>query len=84
MIPADQSLVQVTVNNPNPSQILVQGQWNYQYYDKDFAKIADDSASDAVLLSAQSKKSFTKITLPRNASFCRAEFAGAAQGSNIK
>ncbi|AZZ36690.1 hypothetical protein CIK05_07775 [Bdellovibrio sp. qaytius] len=83
-IPADQSLVQVTVNNPNPSQTLVQGQWNYQYFDKDFAKIADDSGVDAVLLSPQSNKSFTKMTLPRNASFCRAEFAGVATGSNIK
>ena len=84
MIPADQTFVKVTVNNPNPSQTLVQGQWNYQYFDKDFAKIADDSGSDAVLLSPQSNKSFTKMTLPRNASFCRAEFAGVAAGSNIK
>lgn len=84
IIPVDQSMVKVTVNNPNPSQTLVQGQWNYQYFDKDFAKIADDSGVDAVLLSPQSNKSFTKMTLPRNASFCRAEFAGVAQGSNIK
>jgi len=84
MIPADQSRVQVTVMNPNPSQTLVQGQWNYQYFDKDFAKIADDSGVDAVLLSPQSNKSFTKMTLPRNASFCRAEFAGVAQGTNVK
>lgn len=84
MIPADQSMVKVTVNNPNASQTLVQGQWNYQYFDKDFAKIADDSGSDAVLLSPQSNKSFTKMTLPRNASFCRAEFAGATTGTNVK
>lgn len=84
LIPVDQSMVKVTVNNPNPSQTLVQGQWNYQYFDKDFAKIADDSGVDAVLLSPQSNKSFTKMTLPRNASFCRAEFAGVAQGTNIK
>lgn len=84
MIPADQSMVKVTVNNPNASQTLVQGQWNYQYYDKDFAKIADDSGVDAVLLSPQSNKSFTKMTLPRNASFCRAEFAGVATGTNVK
>ncbi|MES2803152.1 MAG: hypothetical protein V4654_11710 [Bdellovibrionota bacterium] len=84
LIPADQSMVKVTVNNPNPSQTLVQGQWNYQYFDKDFTKIADDSGVDAVLLSPQSNKSFTKMTLPRNASFCRAEFAGIAQGANIK
>lgn len=83
-IPADQSQVMVTVNNPNASQTLVQGQWNYQYFDKNFAKIADDSGMDAVLLSPKSNKSFTKMTLPRNASFCRAEFAGASQGSNIK
>jgi hypothetical protein len=84
MIPVDQSYVTVTVANPNASQTLVQGQWNYQYFDKNFAKIADDSGVDAVLLSPQSNKSFTKMTLPRNASFCRAEFAGAAQGSQIK
>lgn len=83
-IPADQSHVTVTVNNPNPSQTLVQGQWNYQYFDKDFAKIADDSGMDAVLLSPKSNKSFTKMTLPRNASFCRAEFAGAGNATNIK
>lgn len=83
-IPADQSHVTVTVANPNPSQTLVQGQWNYQYFDKDFAKIADDSGVDAVLLSPQSNKSFTKITLPRNASFCRAEFAGVTNGTNVK
>lgn len=84
MIPADQSRVTVTVNNPNTSQTLVQGQWNYQYFDKDFAKIADDSGMDAVLLSPQSNKSFTKMTLPRNASFCRAEFAGIAQPGTVK
>lgn len=84
MIPADQSHVTVTVSNPNASQTLVQGQWNYQYFDKNFSKIADDSGVDAVLLSPQSNKSFTKMTLPRNASFCRAEFAGLNQGSNIK
>ncbi len=84
LIPVDQSMVKVTVNNPNPSQTLVQGQWNYQYFDKDFAKIADDSGVDAVLLSPQSNKSFTKMTLPRNASFCRAEFAGVAPTTNIK
>lgn len=83
-IPADQTHVTVTVNNPNPAQMLVQGQWNYQYFDKNFAKIADDSGMDAVLLSPQSNKSFTKMTLPRNASFCRAEFAGVNPGSNVK
>lgn len=83
-IPADQSHVTVTVNNPNTSQTLVQGQWNYQYFDKNFEKIADDSGIDAVLLSPKSNKSFTKMTLPRNASFCRAEFAGNANTTNIK
>lgn len=84
IIPTDQSMVKVIVNNPNPSQTLVQGQWNYQYFDKYFSKIADDSGVDAVLLSPQSNKSFIKMTLPRNASFCRAEFAGVAQGSIVK
>lgn len=84
VIPVDQTHVTVTVSNPNASQTLVQGQWNYQYYDKDFIKIADDSGVDAVLLSPQSNKSFTKMTLPRNANFCRAEFAGVNQGSQVK
>lgn len=78
-VASDQSHVKVTVNNPNSEKALIQGAWNYQYYDQSFNKMADDSGVEAVLLTPQSSKSFMKMTLPKNATFCRAEFAGITQ-----
>lgn len=75
-INADQSQVTVTVNNPTADKILLQGNWNYQYFDKSFNKLTQDSGQEAVLLTPQSAKSFSKMTLPRDARYCRAEFAG--------
>jgi len=75
-INADQSQVTVTVNNPTADKILLQGNWNYHYFDKTFNKLTQDSGQEAVLLTPQSAKSFSKMTLPRDARFCRAEFAG--------
>jgi hypothetical protein len=72
-IPQDKSHVQVVVTNPYADQILVQGNWRLQYYNNDFNKITEDNTMEAVLLTPNTKKSFQKLTLPRDASYCRAE-----------
>ena len=70
----DKSFMKVTVTNNSPNKFLLQGSWNYQYFDKSFNKITDDSSSEALLLTSKTTKSFTKMTLPKDANFCRAEF----------
>lgn len=71
----DKSQLQVTVGNPHQAQALLQGQWKYTYYDKSFQRLMDDTTQEAVLLSNGNPKTFSKMTLPRDAEFCRAEFA---------
>lgn len=77
----DRNFVQVDVENPTPEQILLQGNWKMVYYNADFGKITEDRTMEAVLLTANNKKSFQKMTLPRDASFCRAEFIGNQPGA---
>ncbi len=72
-VAADKSKIEVEVNNPNPEQMLIQGQWKFNYYNSGFDKIADDQMQEAVLVQVQSKKIFSKLTLPRDAVFCRSE-----------
>ncbi len=69
----DRSYVSVEVENQYPEQVLIQGNWKFQYYNTDFAKITEDRTVEAVLLTANNKKSFQKLTLPKDATFCRAE-----------
>lgn len=76
-IAGDRSYVQVEVENRYPEQVLIQGSWKVIYYNNDFTKITEDRTTEAVLVTGQNKKTFQKMTLPRDASFCRAEFLGA-------
>lgn len=72
----DKSFVRVDVENAYPEQVLIQGNWRFQYYNNDFAKITEDRAAEAVLITGNNKKTFQKLTLPKDARFCRAEFIG--------
>lgn len=76
-IAPDQSKAVVEVVNPYNEQVMVHGNWKFQYFDDSFAKITEDGMQEAVLLPGGNRKTFQKLTLPRSASFCRAEFAGA-------
>ena len=58
-------------------QVLIQGNWKVIYYNGDFAKITEDKTTEAVLITGNNRKSFQKLTLPRDATFCRAEYVGA-------
>jgi hypothetical protein len=75
-ISSDRSFVQVDVENRYPEQVLLRGNWRVQYYNNDFAKITEDRTLEAVLITGHNKKSFQKMTLPRDAAFCRAEYVG--------
>lgn len=75
-IAGDQSYVQVEVENRYPEQVLIQGNWKVIYYNNDFAKITEDRTTEALLVTGQNRKTFQKMTLPRNAAFCRAEYVG--------
>ena len=75
-ISPDKSYVQVSVENRYPDQVLVQGSWRVIYFNQDFAKITEDRTQEALLITPNNKKTFQKMTLPRDASFCRAEFLG--------
>jgi hypothetical protein len=77
-INADKSVVNVQVNNPNPRQFLIQGDWRVLYYDEAFQKLTEDRTTEALLVSPNNRKAFQKMTLPRDATFCRAEFMGGA------
>lgn len=72
----DKSYVRVDVENAYPEQVLIQGNWRFQYYNNDFAKITEDRTAEAVLVTGNNKKTFQKLTLPKDAHFCRAEFVG--------
>lgn len=75
-VAADRGSLQITVANPHPQQALLQGQWKFTYYDKGFQRLMDDTSQEAVLLTNGNPKSFSKMTMPRDAEFCRAEFLG--------
>lgn len=76
-VAADRSYIQTEVENRYPEQVLVQGKWRIQYYGADFQKITEDQTVEAVLITPQNKKTFQKMTLPRDAAYCRAEYLGA-------
>jgi hypothetical protein len=75
-VAGDRSFVQIDVDNAYPEQVLIQGNWKVIYYNNDFAKITEDKTTEAVLITGNNRKSFQKLTLPRDATFCRAEFVG--------
>lgn len=76
-VAADRSYIQTEVENRYADQVLVQGRWRIQYYGQDFQKITEDQTVEAVLITPQNKKTFQKMTLPRDAAYCRAEYIGA-------
>lgn len=75
-VAGDRSYVQVEVENRYPEQVLIQGNWKVLYYNGDFNKITEDRTTEAVLVTGNNKKTFQKLTLPRDAAYCRAEFVG--------
>lgn len=75
-ISGDRSYVQVEVENRYPEQVLLRGNWRVQYYNSSFAKITEDQTLEAVLITGHNKKTFQKMTLPRDAAYCRAEYIG--------
>lgn len=75
-ISTDRSYVQVEVENRYPDQVLLRGNWRVQYYNSNFAKITEDQTLEAVLITGHNKKTFQKMTLPRDAIYCRAEYIG--------
>lgn len=75
----DKSFIQVDVENPNAQQVLIQGNWKVIYHNANFAKITEDRTVEAVLLTPNNRKSFQKMTLPRDAEYCRAEFVGSGR-----
>jgi|GEM_PF-6347250 len=74
----DKSQVRVEVENAYPEQVLIQGNWKLQYFNNDFGKITEDRTAEAVLVTGNNKKTFQKLTLPKDAHFCRADFIGQA------
>jgi hypothetical protein len=77
-VSADRSNVQVEIDNNYPEQVLIQGNWRVIYYNNDFTKLTEDRTAEAVLITGNNRKAFQKMTLPRDAAYCRAEFLGAA------
>ncbi|MGZ3696269.1 MAG: hypothetical protein ACXWQO_19910, partial [Bdellovibrionota bacterium] len=77
-VAADRSFVQVEVDNAYPEQILIQGNWRVIYYNNDFTKLTEDRTTEALLITGNNRKSFQKLTLPRDSAYCRAEFLGTA------
>ncbi len=73
-INSDRSAAVVEVSNNSPSEMLLKGDWKFEYFNEKFEKITEDNYREAVLLNSNTKKQFSKVTLPRNADFCRAEF----------
>lgn len=70
----DKSAATVEVANKTPSEILLKGDWKFEYYNQKFEKITEDNYREALLINGNNKKQFNKMTLPRDADFCRAEF----------
>jgi hypothetical protein len=77
-VSGDRSYVSIEVENRYPEQVTIQGNWKVIYYNNDFAKITEDRDVEAVLVTGNNRKTFQKMTLPKDAAFCRAEFLGAA------
>jgi hypothetical protein len=75
----DRSAAIVEVSNNSPSEMLLKGDWKFEYYNDKFEKITEDNYREALLINSNNKKQFNKMTLPKNADFCRAEFIVAAE-----
>lgn len=75
----DRSYVTVEIENDYPEQVVVYGNWKVSYYNNDFGKITEDTDQESVLVTGNNRKSFQKMTLPKDAVFCRAEFLGGGQ-----
>lgn len=73
-INGDRSAASVEVSNKTPSEILLKGDWKFEYYNQKFEKITEDNYREALLITANNKKHFSKMTLPKDADYCRAEF----------
>ncbi len=73
-ISADKSAAVVEVSNKSPSEMLLKGDWKFEYFNEKFEKITEDNYREALLITSNNKKQFNKMTLPKNADFCRAEF----------
>lgn len=78
-INADKSAAIVEVSNKSPSEMLLKGDWKFEYYNDKFEKITEDNYREALLINSNNKKQFNKMTLPKNADFCRAEFLVVAE-----
>jgi hypothetical protein len=75
----DRSAAIVEVSNNSPSEMLLKGDWKFEYYNDKFEKITEDNYREALLINSNNKKQFNKMTLPKNADFCRAEFLVVAE-----
>lgn len=82
-INADKSAAVVEVSNKSPGQMLLNGDWKFEYYNEKFEKITEDNYREALLITSNNKKQFNKMTLPKNADFCRAEFIVPATTATI-
>ncbi|MBC7538615.1 MAG: hypothetical protein H7281_07330 [Bacteriovorax sp.] len=82
-INSDKSAANVEVSNKTPSEILLKGDWKFEYYNQKFEKITEDNYREALLITANNKKNFNKMTLPRDADYCRAEFIVPAENNKI-
>ncbi len=79
----DRSYITVNVTNPYSDQVLIQGTWKISYYDSNLNKITEDTTVEAVLLTGNNRKSFQKLTLPRDAAYCRADYVSNS-GNNFR
>jgi hypothetical protein len=75
-VSSDKSYVTVEVENVYPDPVTIQGNWKVMYFNNDFGKITEDRDQEALLVTGNNRKTFQKMTLPRDAVFCRAEFIG--------
>jgi hypothetical protein len=82
-ITSDKSAAVVEVSNKAPSEILIKGDWKFEYYNQKFEKITEDNYREALLITGNNKKQFNKMTLPKDADYCRAEFIVPAEIKSI-
>ena len=73
-INSDKSAAVVDVTNQAANELLLQGDWKFEYYNLNFEKITEDNYREALLINANNSKQFNKMTLPKTAEYCRAEF----------
>lgn len=73
-INSDKSAAVVEVSNKSAAEMFLKGDWKFEYYNSKFEKITEDNHREALLISSNMKKQFNKMTLPKNADYCRAEF----------